>query len=226
MIITHDGFAVNGIDVAKYQGQVTIPPVRPDWLSFFAYKATDTKKLAEGMVDPEFVNNHVAGNKLDVRWRPIYMYLRDPAQYGTIDEQFAVYCQIVGPLRDGHCVMVDWEETDVGIDDIHHLEKLINVTYGRDRWAMYVNDINADMRRWLEDNLASPVQIPVIHPNYSASGFEEAERWGAAVWQIGVANRGTCADPFELYPQATNIDVDWVLKPWVMDRVCGRAGLC
>ena len=225
MIITHHGTAVNGIDVAKYQGVVSVPPVRPDWLSFFAFKATDSQKLSEGMVDPQFVNNRVAGNKLDVRWRPIYMYLRDPAEHGTIDEQFAVYCQTVGKIRPGECVMVDWEEYRVSLDDVLHLEELIRPIYGPSRWCMYVNDMTPDMTTWMETNLESVDPVPVIHPNYTPNGLTEAQNWGAAVWQVGVANRETCLDPFELYPQASGIDVDWVLKPDAMDQVCGRA-LC
>ena len=222
MIITHEGQPVAGIDVAKYQGRVKMPKLLPDWLRFFAFKATDTKKVSEQGEDPQFRTNREVGRVLDIRWRPMYMYLRDPALYGSMASQFAHYTQTVGQLQTGECVMVDWEDHDVTLTDIRDLEHILGVIYPN-RWVMYVNDQNPDMVRWLDENVAAGSPVPVIHPNYSEYGLSEAERWDAAVWQVGIAERTTCPEPFELYPQALGIDVDWVLKPHVMDNVCGRS---
>lgn len=221
-IITHERQPVAGIDVAKYQGRVKVPRARPPWLRYFAFKATDTKKVPEMGVDPQLVTNRTAGIDMNVRWRPIYMYLRDPALWGSMAEQFALYTQAVGKLETGECVMVDWEAHELTLEDIRELEHMIEVVYGR-RWVMYVNDQNSDMTRWLDENVAAGSPVPVIHPNYSEYGLSEAKRWDAAVWQVGIAERSTCPEPFELYPEASGIDVDWVLKPHVMDHVCGRS---
>jgi len=223
VIVTHNGHPVNGIDVAKYQSRVIDPlPLRPQWLSFFGVKATDTKKISEMGVDPQFGANREAGTMWNVRWRPIYLFVRNPTDWGTMAEQFSLYAQVVGELRPGECVMVDWENHDVTGAHIAELTRLIEIVYGS-RWIMYVNDMTPDMVSWMEANVAAGSPVPIVHPN--PYYIEEAIRFDAAVWQCGVASRTTCPEPFALYPNCDAIDVDFVLKPDVMDHVC-RGGRC
>lgn len=218
MIITHNGNAVNGIDVAKYQGQIVLPPEKPDWLWFMGIKATDVQKVGEGGIDPFFQTNREAAADMEVLFRSYYCYLRDPNEWGDIADQVALFCQTVGRIGQGESVYVDWEDHAVTLEHFYEVERILDVVYPN-RWMVYVNDVTPDMTDWLGANTEVTDPIPVFHPNYGAEGWQEADRWDACIWQVGIHPGG-----LELYPQAQGIDVNWIVRPDVVMRVHGFEG--
>lgn len=227
MIISINGNPVTGIDVARYQG----PPnasliasgtdgtrMRPPWLNLMGIKCWDAKYG----LDTQFRRNRDFAAKLGVRWRFLYIYLRNVPEYGDISDQMAGFLQEIGSLNRGECVMLDWEDHGVTRADIDEAERILNVMCF-ERWCMYVNDMTPDMVNWMVENRdGAPIgeSVPVVHPSWGAEGWQDARHWNAVVWQVHVANVSEHPDFSLLYPQASAIDVDWVRDPWTCDLLC------
>lgn len=217
MIISVNGNPVNGIDVAKYQGApARIDPV-PDWLWVLGIKATDAGKPLDKFIDPQFLANRQWARDVSIPFRVLYCFLREPTVMDMSD-QMAIFCQAVGSLEEGECVMIDWERAGITMANIREVERIMNVVYPY-RWCMYVNDVTPDMITWMNTR-----QVPLVHPDWSNEGWEAAEKWDAMIWQVSIANdsnTGYWSDLKELYPKATAIDVDWVRKVDELERLCG-----
>jgi hypothetical protein len=160
-------------------------------------------------VDPFHARNRALADDIgSVRWRMHYLFTHGSA---TPLAQVEALTRAVGELEQGDGIYLDWETATGGqvtatraqFDDIC---ALVDAEYPG-RWAVYVNDVNTDMTAWM-----GLPPVPIWHPNFSASGLTEARRWRAAVWQSGVA---------QVLGFPAPIDVNYVLRPGELDRVCG-----
>lgn len=230
MIISINGNAVTGIDVARYQGRPNLSLAssndetfnafhnRPSWLNLLGIKCWDSK-YGE---DTQFRNNRSFAAGLGVRWRFLYIYLRDPNQFGDISHQMASFLQAVETLAPHEALMLDWEDKAVNRSHIDEATRILRVMTP-DRWAVYVNDMTPDMTEWMKENRDAPPteKVPVVHPSWQTEGWVDADFWDACVWQVFVAPIDAHPDLQRLYPQASAIDVDWVRKPAECDALCG-----
>lgn len=208
-ISIHGGKPANGIDVTHWNGEATEPV--PDWVRFYGMKAVHIggAKMVNG-VDPLFeYNRNRAWNARECAWSAMYLYLvSDVPQV----DQILKLADTVGRLREGECVMIDWEEADITMLDEEAFTYL-NAIYPN-RWMMYVNDSTQAMVAWMAANQEMG-SVPIVHPDWRPNGWQAAKHWDAAVWQLGVGR----------VPGYVNcIDIDLVMDTEAMDRVCDTVG--
>lgn len=204
---------VNGVDLSHWNDD---PPEEAfygySYLEMLGHKATHIfdDDCVDG-VDPKFESRRDFADRMNVRWRPFYMWIM-PATVAPPAVQVDLLIQTVGELRVGESVYLDWEEEGVTRTTIEDCISLLKVEYP-DRWFLYANDQPGDMFDWMTDNLFT-TDIPVMHPNYNLErGLSEARKWHATIWQCGKGRP----------PHFTSdVPMDYVMRPEVMDELCGR----
>jgi GH25 family lysozyme M1 (1,4-beta-N-acetylmuramidase) len=202
---------VNGIDVSHWNGDPDLDVLaEQDWLRLYGMKASHIggSNMVDG-VDPFHARNRaLAADIGSVRWRMHYPFIHGSASPVA---QIEALRRAVGDLEPGDGIYLDWETpTPPQVVASRSLFEdacaLVDAEYPS-RWAVYVNDVSAEMTDWM-----SAPTAPIWHPNFSAAGLTEARRWQSAVWQAGVASVPGFPNP---------VDVNYVLQPAVLDRVCG-----
>lgn len=195
----------NGIEGSRYTGSPKLVS-KPDWLKYYGMKACDSGGGWPG-VDPTFVANRQNAYDMQVRWRGIYIYLRP----GSPANQMSLLTETVGDLIPGEFIFLDWEDIAVSLSEIRFYEIMLKAEYPN-RWAMYVNDSSPDMVEWLR-----VPTCPVLHPNYNDTGYRDAVKFGAAIWQTN----GSVPDPSGVFP-GKQVSTSYCMLPDLLDVVSGR----
>lgn len=212
MIIVNDR-PCNGVDVNHWIPD-PLDLVGQEWIEFFGHKATHPN--GPGMVngvDPKFAARRKVATRLDFRWRAFFAWLV-PTTVTPAAVQVELLSRTVGQLIPGESVYLDWEESGVTLPMIDELTYYMNLVFPT-RWFMYANDVTQDMINWLNTNKATSSPVPVMHPNYNLEkGLSEARKFDAMVWQT--LGEGDAPG----FPK--RVSIDFVLKPSLLDRVCGR----
>lgn len=213
MIIVSDR-PCTGVDMSHWNTDPTPGLLgQKNWLEFFGHKAVHfgDKNMSVDSVDPKFASRRILASQLDIRWRAFYMWLV-PFTIVNPAVQVERLLRAIGKLKEGESVYLDWEDPLVNLSMVDEFSFYMDREFSG-RWFMYVNDSNPEMTQWLSKNKITD-HIPVMHPNYNREkGLSEARKWNAAIWQTGEATPPGFVG---------NVPIDYVLRPDVMDRVCGR----
>lgn len=222
------GLPCNGYDASHWNGPPDMAALAElDWLEMLGAKAAHVggAKMVDN-IDPMFARNRKVGSELDIRWRPFYLFLHGSV---SVHVQIEALTRAVGDLAVGESVYLDWEVPAASSGQLvaprtvfDEAGVLLDLIYPG-RWFSYVNDVNAEMTAWLQEQAAEGGnRRPAMHPAYNVNtGFAEARKWKATIWQTGPLPGVTF--PVAGYPEASAIPTDFVLRPDVMDRLCGRA---
>ncbi len=210
----HKSKPVNGIDVSHWNGA---PPTdalaehADTWLKFMGIKATHHgNRHCPGGVDPKFAANRRAAQDAQIPYVGLYAFLEDDVDQR---EQVLLLAETVGTLEPNEFVFLDWERPGmlaINDDAVWHM----NHIFGRQRWAVYVNDSTPQMLAWLQQNAAllpgAPSHVPVFHPDWSHDGYRKAAQYQATLWQVGIG-------PVEGYPE--DIDLDFIVDEDMLRRL-------
>jgi hypothetical protein len=210
MIIVNDR-PCNGVDVSHWIPD-PLDLMGQDWIEFFGHKATHIG--GSGMVngvDPKLAARRRVAARLDIRWRAFFTWIV-PFTTARPAVQVELLARTMGDLVPGESVYLDWEDKLVTLAMMDELSFYMDLEFG-DRWFTYVNDSTQDMINWLNNNKVN--RRPVMHPNWNLDiGLSEARKWDAMIWQTA----GEAPAPG--FPKP--VSIDFVLKPSLLDRVCGR----
>jgi len=208
---------VDGIDISHWNvvtDEHQIPPY-----PLMSCKATDGSTF----VSPKFADFWAMFDRLDVRYRGAYHWVRSTTSMRSQVDHLARTLDAVGGLRTGDFVQLDWETTP-GIANMtaEQIEEWVSLARARwgDRVIVYGSDWVPDFLKWRKANPSVPVWYANYNTGTSATGgWAECAKYKAAVWQWSSTWKvpGFLWNPDE---PTDGVDVNHVFDWATLDRLC------